>query len=469
MLSEENSVKYPLASQTLDRDCYVDDIITDASSEQELGQLKSESSNSLSLLGNVPKEQQNLSATDFSEQNNTVKTLGLSRNQVDDIFKISYSNIFITSADTKRSVLSTITAKLIMQELWKCNLDWEDALPDELQDSWNDFRHHLSCLEDLCVPRCLFKQIPVCIECHDFADASLLAYGTCIYLRATNEDGSTSCHLICSKSKVAPLKQVTLLRLELLAALLLAKLYRHVMANGVVKINESFLWSDSSIVIAWLRTEPSQLKMFVSNRVSQILELTPAVMWKHVSSKDNSADIVSRGVRIANDLWSCDLWLHGPSWLCSTRENWPNRFCDPPIDNLPERRVLCAVSNTEDDDDIGIALKSLADRISKFSKLVRIVAYCLRRRKKRRTLCDPLSAFEIQFATRRIFYLVQLETFSITSDEDLETDKVSNLKLKSLNPFRDADGVLRVGGLRDWNMQTSLLTRNTPLFYTKNT
>ncbi|XP_026465704.1 uncharacterized protein LOC113368052 [Ctenocephalides felis] len=251
MLSEENSVKYPLASQTLDRDCYVDDIITDASSEQELGQLKSE------VCSNVPKEQQNLSATDFSEQNNTVKTLDLSRNQVDDIFKISYSNIFITSADTKRSVLSTIakiydpigrlispitiTAKLIMQELWKCNLDWEDALPDELQDSWNDFRHHLSCLEDLCVPRCLFKQIPVCIECHDFADASLLAYGTCIYLRATNEDGSISCHLICSKSKVAPLKQVTLLRLELLAALLLAKLYRHVMANGVVKINESFL------------------------------------------------------------------------------------------------------------------------------------------------------------------------------------------------------------------------------------
>ncbi|XP_026467838.1 uncharacterized protein LOC113371424 [Ctenocephalides felis] len=431
MLSEVNFVKYPLASQTLDRDSYVDDIITGASSEQELGQLKLEVC-SLLKLGCFQLHKW----SNFSEQNNTVKTLGLSWNPVEDIFKISYSNLFITSTDTKRYVLSTIariydpiglispitiTAKLIMQELWKCNLDWEDALPDELQDSWNDFRHHLSCLEGLSVPRCFFKQVPVSIQCHGFADASLLAYGACVYLRATYEDGSISCHLICSKSKVAPLKQVTLPRLELLAAFLLAKLYRRVMANGVVKINESFLWSDSSIVLAWLRTEPSQLKMFVSNRVSQILELTPAVMWKHVSSKDNPADIVSRGVRIASDLLSCDLWWHGPSWLCSTRENWPNRFCDPPKDKLPETRVLCAVSNTEDDDDIGIVLKSLSDRVSKFSKLVRIVAYCLRWRKKRRTvpLGDPLPAFEIQFATLRIFYLVQLETFSITNDEDL--------------------------------------------------
>ncbi|XP_026478309.1 uncharacterized protein LOC113384765 [Ctenocephalides felis] len=372
MLSEENSVKYPLASQTLDRDCYVDDIITGASSEQELGQLKLEvcsllklgcfqlhkwSSNSRSLLGDVPKEQQNLSATDFSEQNNTVKTLGLSWNPVEDIFKISYSNVFITSTDTKRS---------------------KDALPDELQDSWNDFRHHLSCLEGLSVPRCLFKQVPVSIQCHGFADASLLAYGACVYLRATYEDGSISCHLICSKSKVAPLKQVTLPRLELLAALLLAKLYRHVMAK----------------------------------------ELTPAVMWKHVSSKDNPADIVSRGVRIASDLLSCDLGFVAPEKIGR-------------IGFVIHQKISCRKHG-----------------VSKFSKLVRIVAYCLRWRKKRGTvpLGDPLSAFEIQFATLRIFYLVQLETFSITNDEDLETDKVSIHKLKSLNPFRDADGVLRVGG-----------------------
>ncbi|XP_026482864.1 uncharacterized protein LOC113391113 [Ctenocephalides felis] len=82
------------------------------------------------------------------------------------------------------------------------------------------------------------------------------------------------------------------------AAYFLAKLYRRFRTDiaGIIQISETFLWSDSSIVLAWLRTDPSQLKMFVSNRVAEISELTPAILWRHVPSKENPADIVSRGV-----------------------------------------------------------------------------------------------------------------------------------------------------------------------------
>ncbi|XP_026475491.1 uncharacterized protein LOC113380476 [Ctenocephalides felis] len=177
----------------------------------------------------------------FSEAD-TVKTLMLAWNPSQHI-KVSEADIR-QGVDTKRSVLSTIaqiydpiglispisvTAKLIMQELWRQNLGWDETLSRELQDRWNLFKVHLSDLENLSIPRNIFKSIPVTIQCHGFSDASLYAYGACIYLRATYADGTLSSRLLCSKSKVAPLKNVTLPRLELSAALLLAKLFRQMM------------------------------------------------------------------------------------------------------------------------------------------------------------------------------------------------------------------------------------------------
>lgn len=82
------------------------------------------------------------------------------------------------------------------------------------------------------------------------------------------------------------------------------------------------LWSDSMIVLSWIKKHPSELKAFVSNRVEKIQKITKRYNWKHVCSNDNPADLVSRGMRM-HDFLNSKLWLEGPSWLKQPYENWP--------------------------------------------------------------------------------------------------------------------------------------------------
>ncbi|XP_026479809.1 uncharacterized protein LOC113386232 [Ctenocephalides felis] len=482
MLAQSNLTTYSRAAQVLDRDCYVDDIITGANTSDDLVRIQGEivrllgeggfslhkwSSNCREVLQAIPEKNRSSAVALFSE-GDTVKTLGLAWNPSQDCFKISQIKVSVAEAqqvvDTKRSVLSTIaqiydpiglvspvtvTAKLVMQELWRHNLDWDEALSRELQVRWDLFKNHLSDLDNLTIPRCVFHSVPVDIQCHGFSDASLLAYGACIYLRATYADGTVSSHLLCSKSKVAPLKNVTLPRLELSAALLLAKLYKQITTISDIKISETFLWCDSTIVLAWLKTDPSLLKMFVSNRVAEILDHTPGTVWRHVCSKDNAADIVSRGVKTPSELIGYNLWWHGPAWLLQDPTNWPQRFVETGTEAIPERRVLTATTVTAYNEH----LKLVLEKCSTFNKAVRVVAYWIRWPE----MCRPdrgsrrlgsLLVDEIERASRRIVYLAQREVFGNLADQLSSGNQLDTnfSKLKSLNPFVDAEGLLRVGG-----------------------
>jgi len=134
------------------------------------------------------------------------------------------------------------------------------------------------------------------MEIHDFCDVSEIAYG-CFYIyinKTVNNRGDAIVNLLCAKSKVAPLKNVSLPRLELCAALLLAELYQQVIQALTVTPDSTYLWSDSTIALAWIKGEPSRWVQFVANRVTEIQQLTVQVRWNHVNSKENPADIISR-------------------------------------------------------------------------------------------------------------------------------------------------------------------------------
>ncbi|GFX28191.1 uncharacterized protein TNCV_15301 [Trichonephila clavipes] len=158
----------------------------------------------------------------------------------------------------------------------------------------------------------------------DFADASTAAYGAVLYAQSISEE-DVSTRLLCSKSRVAPVKPITIPRLELCACVLLSQLLEKVLHSLTLPIQQIMLWTDSNIVLAWIQRSPEQLKTFIGNRIKSIQRLIQNGQWKHVSSNDNPADLISRGLN-ASDISSKQLWWHGPDVLREELEANPIDF-----------------------------------------------------------------------------------------------------------------------------------------------
>ena len=184
------------------------------------------------------------------------------------------------------------------------------------------------------------------IELIGFADASQQAYGACLYIRATNND-NTIVNLLTSKSKVAPLKMTTIPKLELCAALLLSKLARCVSKVLNIPASNIHLFSDSKVILAWLRSEPYKRKLFVANRVSAIQQAVAGVNWRYVSTKDNPADLISRGMSPIV-IKSSTLWWNAPSWLRQPMYNWPSYSIDREC-NIKAKQCLVIIAHPLED------------------------------------------------------------------------------------------------------------------------
>ena len=214
-----------------------------------------------------------------------VKTLGVSWNPGSDTinFKVKLTK---TKLHTKQEILSnisrlfdplglasvvTIKSRIALQEIWKMKrFGWDDTLPNEIQQSWKKLLSEIEELNTVQFPRCVQPESASgSPELHIFVDASNLAYGAVAYLVWCCENGKEA-RIVSAKARVAPLRQGTIPRLELMAALLASRLAKTVHDEFKLKPSRVFLWSDSMIVLAWLRSETSQLKPFVGVRVAEI-------------------------------------------------------------------------------------------------------------------------------------------------------------------------------------------------------
>jgi len=127
-------------------------------------------------------------------------------------------------------------AKILIQSVWACHIGWDDSVPMSTYKSWGRIKSQLYLLEYIKIPKLvILKSSDSGIQLHGFCDSSKQAYGACIYLR--ENDGST---LLCSKSRVAPLKTISLPRLELCGAVLLTKLINKVTTNLNVRISKRY-------------------------------------------------------------------------------------------------------------------------------------------------------------------------------------------------------------------------------------
>nr|CAI5863146.1 unnamed protein product [Callosobruchus analis] len=329
--------------------------------------------------------------------------------------------------------------------LWQIDLSWDDDLPNEIKTKWQKFKHDIQTLNSLEIPRQVICKNPVNIELHGFADASCTAFGAVIYLRSVDSSGDIYVNLLCSKSKVAPLKSLTIPKLELSGALLLAQLMKKVQDSLGLKINKVFLWLDSTIALSWIRSSASHYQVFVSNRIAQIQGLTSPEDWHYVNTKQNPADLVSRGIW-PSSLLNNELWFHGPGWLSQDCEQWPKNEVTLHKD-LPEKKkqIVSLVVNKSQE-------VIPFNKFSSYTKLKRVGAYVLRfiyNAKKHNVdkLRGPLAASELFQSTELLLRLAQRDSFY---DDINILKKSQNLpkesKLLRLDPFLDSKNILRVGG-----------------------
>ncbi|XP_055590962.1 uncharacterized protein LOC129743045 [Uranotaenia lowii] len=400
-LVEDEGRQFPNASAAVRKSVYVDDLIAGASSVEAAVALRTEldqlmlrggfcfrkwCSNSLKVLADVPSELLGTQSSLKFDPEETIKTLGICWEPEADIFRFDVNVSPSDQPPTKRSILSAIAklydplgliapvvieAKILMQHIWLLGLDWDEEVTPELRIKWTDFCQQLPHLLELRIDRFALAHQFCDAQLHCFVNASEAAYGACIYARSEAPDGTVQVHLLASKSKVAPLSPISIPRLELCAALLGSRLYTRIIASLDVEFSSCFFWSDSMVVLQWMKSPPRTWKTFVANRIAEIQHSTQGSQWLHVAGKQNPADIVSRGVS-AEQLIQSELWKHGPAWLSDPVSTWPKQSLPAvlPPEEIEQKKttILSAV----------IAPPNMFDKFSSYQELLRTVAYCLR-------------------------------------------------------------------------------------------
>ena len=149
-------------------------------------------------------------------------------------------------------------------------MGWDDPVPADLHEVWSKYKEQLPLLNNLRYHRCITSESSRKLQLHGFCDANEKAYGACIYLRSTNDQGNHQCKLICSKSRVAPVTTATLPKLELCAATLLVQLFNSTVSFLRMHFSRTAFWSDSTIALKWINSTPQTLVTFVANRVAEI-------------------------------------------------------------------------------------------------------------------------------------------------------------------------------------------------------
>lgn len=478
-VAEENEVNYPLVSEIIRRDFYMDDLLTASDSKFEIIKIQRDINVVLENSGfnlrkwlcndtKIIKEfdvnrELDVALLEIGEQN---KTLGIYWDARHDFIKYNVDLDFnIQSSQwNKRSVLSIIsqiydplgllgpivvTAKLIMQDLWKQKMDWDQELPLEIKEKWLVFYNNMSNLNTLKITR--FVKIPnfVSVELHGFSDASTKAYGCCIFVRCLTSSGEYVSNLLCAKSRVAPIKLLSLPRLELCGALLLAKLTRKVVDFLKIEFKQIYLWTDSTICLHWIKAEPSRWKLFVANRVQEIQNLTDSNSWHHVVSEENPADLLSRGVLVSNLIHN-DLWWYGPKWFHIDNNKW-NISKIEILQDIPETKNVSCVVITDVFVNSDNLVNVLLNRYSSFRKYLNVMSYILRflnncRANAGNRRVGLLQSTDIDGALTFTIRAVQRECFSEEYKSLTKNKSISNKsKILSLNPFIH-DELIRVGG-----------------------
>ncbi|XP_055716675.1 uncharacterized protein LOC129810293 [Phlebotomus papatasi] len=500
-LAMEEGEKYATAAQVIQNNFYIDDCLVSAPSVSHMEIIKNELIEVLKSGGmelskfnsNVPEIMQHtsenilpLSEVPISDQQ--TKTLGMIWCPRTDMFQFKI-NVDHSEKITKRSILSMLArifdpigllgpiltqARLIFQETWILKLDWDSELGSrddegsaELRERWIQFREDLAPLESMEIPRWISNiQFPTRMEIHGFSDASGDAYGAAVYVVCEDAIGNRSARLLTSKSKITPLKQgkhastFTIPKAELCGALMAATLVKTVSSS--LEAEHCFFWCDATVVLHQIHSPHGKREVFVTRRVTDILKVSEAHQWRHVPTKENPADLISRGAG-SQQLIDSELWWNGPSWLSQSSDQWPPAFVASSrldVGSCVTSRVEVSKGRSDDVDDYPSIFEHLITRCSRFQRMKRILAQVLAivqfwgtTTKRTTRSSKKVSDYPLNNYLSDAELLMLRWNQSIYLSEGLRAVQFNKLEsnpkvryLLKLKPFLDNKCILRVGG-----------------------
>ena len=488
--------KYPndLCNRMLNKNMYVDNVLHTGNTFSELHDLykksivrMQEGNFNLRSWNSNSKELRQVMINDGKYVEHGLdfeKVLGYSYNTMLDYIIIS-NNSICSEVCTKRSILSqiskifdplsltmpvTIRGKFLMKQLWSKKYTWDQEIDDDDKKVWSSLSNDLKELNTFQFIRNVLNTELPC-DIYIFCDASKLAYGFVAY---AVQNGKAN--IIMSKAKVSPMKAKSLPTLELLGVFTAVNCLGLILdCYSDVKVNNVFVAVDAQVVLSWLLTDLCNIKTknkFTNNRLkdiqfkkSEILtKYSISIKFKYVSTSDNPADMMSRGLSLNKFKDKFKSWVSGPKWLNVSPVEFPTSELNCLSENnksLVQAHVINKVNNFNNHDSI-----VSFDRFSSFNKLVKATSYVFKFVNLGRPNID-----EISLAKNYLIKIMQSHAFSKELEylNDPSNHKPTDL-VRNLNLFLDGKGLIRSEGrisktkFHDYNVIFPIiLAKNHPL------
>lgn len=490
--------EHPRAVEGIIKRFYVDDYMDSFATEEEAIQVTSQVieinrrgnfelrnviSNSRAVTSYFGSKNESVINMNLDGEHCTEKVLGLFWDTSTDEFlfkfnflKIDPETLNSSRRPSKRDVLKIlmsvfdplgilahyiVRAKMILQEVWMRKIqNWDSPLPEDITCKWKEWFKGLHEVKRVRIRRNYSELLLQAsnIELHVFTDASERAYAAVAFMRIEVEQ-DVHVSLISGKTKIASQKTSKILsmpRLELQGALLGVRLAKLIQDDHSVKFASTTFWSDSQTVLSWIKTEYGSFKPFVAHRIAAILESSEPSQWRYISTKDNPADDATKPTKY--DPFEVESrWFKGPVFLKEAAEQWrKDSFEKAVLSNDPEVRRIFIIN--EPDKNIVARAYDYGpidpEKFSKWHEMLRVTAWAKRglynwskRRKNLPTNQRPLSLDEINEAMRYHVKKCQLQSYTEEIKALLKNRPVSTKsKILDLQPFLDANGVMRMDG-----------------------
>lgn len=476
--------------EQMKRNMYVDNAVITAETEEELFVKKEHfkklfgdhSMNLRQFLSNSALFNSSLTEADKTDSTN-VKMLGVPWDAVNDTLTFVTAKRVCEGRMTKRMVARslattydvlgmltpiTLQGKLLLNELFRDQIDWDENISVEQQARYEEIMQSLSELGELKIQRYLGIQPDSEYELHCFTDASMLAYACAVYVRFRDQNGEIQVKLLIAKNRLAPSSAPTVPKMELLGIQLGVELLQWVTSDVQFpkncKLTSTRLWSDSKAAIGWCHNE-KPLSTFVDNRVQIIRRTGPSVEIRFCPGAMNPADVATRGLSASDLKNGAHMWWTGAEFLKFDQTCWPenmvNLVSDDELEELARERqktILVMESKTRAESGKGVLFD--ISRFSSFEKLVRVAVLTLRvverwtQKVKGKTesattmnITECITAAEVEQAEIVLLKQIQKEIPGFDQIMDDLTRKQRRHQLvMSLNLAVDRNGLIRSQG-----------------------